>query len=211
VCATNRNPLQDVQEGRFREDLYYRLNVIPINLPPLSERDSDVILIARYFLKKFVAEENKEFKQFSHEVEKIFLDYTWPGNVRQLQNVIRNIVVLHKGTEINKAMLPEDITHNVNTKMNVEGSEITEEYSKINETESSLLDIKPFWIIEKEAFTKAIAACNGNILKAAEILDVSPSMIYRKIQLWTGEEKNRLRLYTAVLTLNRYYYFLNIS
>ncbi len=110
VCATNRDPLNEVKEGRFREDLYYRLNVIPINLPPLRDRDNDVILIARHFLKLFNKEENKEFTQFSIDVEKVFLKYEWPGNVRQLENTVRNVVVLNKGTEVSVAMLPEDIT-----------------------------------------------------------------------------------------------------
>lgn len=188
VCATNRDPLHEVKEGRFREDLYYRLNVIPINLPPLRDRDNDVVLIARHFLKIFAEEENKEFKKFNSEVEKLFLNYGWPGNVRQLENTVRNIVVLHKGDVINMEMLPADIT------AEIESGDIPEmntapviELSDKNEVKKdfSMMDIKPLWIVEKEAIEKAIEVCDGNIPKAAAMLDVSPSTIYRKKQSWS--------------------------
>ena len=84
ICATNRKPATEIEAGRFREDLYYRLNVIPISLPPLRDRERDVILIARHFLKVFSHEENKNFSSFDADVEMLFMNYTWPGNVRQL-------------------------------------------------------------------------------------------------------------------------------
>lgn len=186
VCATNRDPLNEVKEGRFREDLYYRLNVIPINLPPLRDRDSDVILIARNFLEKFSKEENKEFTRFNNAVEKIFLKYYWPGNVRQLENTIRNVVVLNKGSEVTVDMLPVDITSNPSLASNDKTEAVIVEQSNKTDDKKdfSLLDIKPLWVIEKEAITQAIEACDGNIPKAAAMLDVSPSTIYRKKQSW---------------------------
>jgi len=93
VSATNRDAWLEVQEGRFREDLYYRLHVIPIPLPPLRDRDDDVVLIARRFLKAFSAEEGKGFTSFALEAEDEIRSFAWPGNVRQLQNVVRNIAV----------------------------------------------------------------------------------------------------------------------
>lgn len=187
VCATNRDPLNEVKAGRFREDLYYRLNVIPINLPPLRNRDNDVILIARHFLKLFNKEENKEFTQFASDVEKVFLKYDWPGNVRQLENTVRNVVVLNKGTEVSVAMLPEDITRISDTSV-TSGSEVVSLIEKTTEEKDSkdfsIMDIRPLWVIEKEAITQAIDVCDGNIPKAAAMLDVSPSTIYRKIQSW---------------------------
>jgi len=187
VCATNRDPLNEVKEGRFREDLYYRLNVIPINLPPLHNRDNDVILIARHFLELFNKEEGKEFTQFAIDVEKEFLKYKWPGNVRQLENTVRNMVVLNKGTEITVAMLPEDVTRNTESKTKVNAADIPTVDRNIEENtnkEFSIMDIKPLWVIEKEAITQAIDVCDGNIPKAAAMLDVSPSTIYRKKQSW---------------------------
>ena len=106
VCATNRDPQLEVQEGRFREDLFYRLYVVPIELPPLRERGDDVLEIARHFLATFAREENKRFQGFTEEAEWMLVSYRWPGNIRQLQNVIRNIVVLHDGEVVTLAMLP---------------------------------------------------------------------------------------------------------
>lgn len=109
VCATNRDPLAQVREGHFREDLYYRLNVIPIELPPLRDRDQDIMDIAEYFLIKFSEEEQKSFERYNAEARAIFLTYLWPGNIRQLQNIVRNIVVLNSGSEVTPAMLPPPI------------------------------------------------------------------------------------------------------
>ncbi|ACI97614.1 sigma-54-dependent transcriptional regulator [Rhodospirillum centenum] len=106
VCATNRDPYAEVQAGRFREDLFYRLQVISIELPPLRDRGDDVLLIARQFLIRFNQEERKRFRGFSLEAERILRDYAWPGNVRQLHNVVRNVVVLNEGEEIQPFMLP---------------------------------------------------------------------------------------------------------
>jgi two-component system repressor protein LuxO len=110
VCATNRDPLKEVEAGRFREDLYYRLHVIPISLPPLRERDADIILLARHFLKLYIKEENKQFKSYSPETEVILNSFDWPGNIRQLQNVIRNIIVLNDGEIVSADMLPPPLS-----------------------------------------------------------------------------------------------------
>jgi two-component system, repressor protein LuxO len=97
VCATNRNPLEEVRAGRFREDLYYRLHVVPIHMPPLRERPEDIMEIAGAMLGQDALEEGKTFTGFHPEVARIPASRHWPGNVRQLLNVIRNIVVLHDG------------------------------------------------------------------------------------------------------------------
>jgi len=95
VCATNRDPLIEVQEGRFREDLYYRLHVVPIHLPPLRERGEDILEIAEGLLTRFAEEEGKRFSGFQEDARQVLLSYLWPGNVRELENVIRNAVVLN--------------------------------------------------------------------------------------------------------------------
>jgi len=92
ICATNRNLLTEMKAGRFREDLYYRICTIDLKLPALRERGQDILLLAQFFLHKFVKEEQKEFHGFSAEAEKKLLSYQWPGNVRQLQNIIYNVV-----------------------------------------------------------------------------------------------------------------------
>ncbi|NKC29525.1 sigma-54-dependent transcriptional regulator [Falsiroseomonas selenitidurans] len=106
VSATNRDPWAEVEAGRFREDLYYRLYVVPLDLPPLRDRGPDALLIARHFLAAYAQEEGKRFRGFAREAEQALAAYGWPGNVRQLQNVVRNIVVLHDGERVERFMLP---------------------------------------------------------------------------------------------------------
>ncbi|MTI18894.1 sigma-54-dependent Fis family transcriptional regulator [Rhodobacteraceae bacterium RKSG542] len=109
VCATNRDPLIEIAEGRFREDLYYRLHVVPVFLPPLRERAGDVLLLANYFLTEYAREEGKGFKNFSEHAEETLTSYPWPGNIRELQNAIRNAVVLNDGDTLEKDMLPHEL------------------------------------------------------------------------------------------------------
>lgn len=109
VCATNRDPMAEVQAGRFREDLFYRLHVVPVILPPLRDRGDDVLLIANHFLKLFAIEDGKSFVGFSHDAEMALMAYHWPGNVRQLQNLVRNIVVMNAGGLIDATMLPREL------------------------------------------------------------------------------------------------------
>lgn len=109
VCATNRDPLEEVRAGRFREDLYYRLHVIPLHMPPLRDRDDDILQIANFYLQRFTREEGRDFQRFSPDVAALFARYAWPGNIRQLQNIIRNIVVLNNGTEVTMSMVPRPV------------------------------------------------------------------------------------------------------
>jgi DNA-binding NtrC family response regulator len=194
VCATNSDPLAAVEAGRFREDLYYRLHVVPIHLPPLRERNGDVVEIARHFLGEYAAEEGKLFKSFEAEAERIFAAYKWPGNIRQMQNVIRNIVVLNDGTEVTVEMLPPPL--------NRPGKTLQEATPPADDTRrddgegviaapsvvSGNGDIVPLWKVERDVIERAIDACDGNIPKAAAKLGVSPSTIYRKKLTWESEK-----------------------
>ncbi|EHA1124469.1 sigma-54-dependent Fis family transcriptional regulator [Vibrio navarrensis] len=184
VCATNRDPWKEVQEGRFREDLYYRLYVIPLHLPPLRERGEDVIEIAYSLLGYMSHEEGKNFVRFSPQVIDRFNEYEWPGNVRQLQNVLRNIVVLNNGKEITLEMLPPPLNQPLARSEN----RLSKELEPV-----SVTDIYPLWMTEKMAIEQAIKACDGNIPRAAGYLDVSPSTIYRKLQTWNSKEEIRAR------------------
>ncbi|OKH89195.1 sigma-54 dependent transcriptional regulator [Thalassospira sp. TSL5-1] len=111
VCATNRDPLEEVRAGRFREDLYYRLHVIPLHMPPLRDRGHDVLRIANFYLQRFSQEEGRDFKHFSPDVADLFSRYSWPGNIRQLQNIIRNIVVLNNGPAVEMSMVPRPVSN----------------------------------------------------------------------------------------------------
>ena len=161
VCATNRDPWKEVQEGRFREDLYYRLYVIPLHLPPLRERGEDVIEIAYSLLGYMSVEEGKAFVRFAQEVLDRFNQYEWPGNVRQLQNVLRNVVVLNNGKEITLNMLPPPLNQPIESSLRLK---------EMQNEDITVKDIFPLWITEKTAIEQAIKACDGNIPQAAEIL-----------------------------------------
>lgn len=180
VCATNRDPWEEVQKGNFREDLFYRLHVIPIQLPPLRERNSDVLLLLEKFLKQYSQEEHRQFVGFSLAAKECLLGYSWPGNVRQLQNVVRQIVVLNDGKEVSLEMIPSQIRTNV-SRPNSEN--ITAELSPKAVPEDTL-DIQPLWLVEKAAIERAIDICGGNVPKAAALLEVSPSTLYRKKERW---------------------------
>jgi transcriptional regulator with GAF, ATPase, and Fis domain len=109
IAATHRDLEEEVQKGTFREDLFYRLYVIPIALPPLKEKKSDIPLLVSHFVKLFCKEKKKEIIKVSDEALKIFLDYFWPGNVRELKNLIERLVVLNESAEITPADLPQKL------------------------------------------------------------------------------------------------------
>ena len=184
ICATNRDPLKEVESGHFREDLYYRLHVIPIILPPLRERYEDIIPIAKGFLATFASEEGKDFAGFAPETEERLRFYHWPGNVRQLQNVIRNIVVLNQGGVVGPEMLPPPLNSPIPVALATESSRA--------KPQQTIQTIKPLWLVEKETIEQAIDICEGNIPKAAALLQVSPSTIYRKRQSWQGVESQEM-------------------
>lgn len=185
ICATNKDPLAAVAAGQFREDLYYRLHVVPLHLPPLDERGDDIIEIALHFLNIYAREEGKAFVNFSPETEVILRSYNWPGNVRQLQNVIRNIVVLHDEQIVARIHLPSPLNTPLDTEQIKPDTRFTSQPSQNSPTGDTAQHlIKTLAYIEREAIEKAIMLCNDNIPKAAALLDVSPSTIYRKKQAW---------------------------
>lgn len=185
VCATNRDPQQQVADGRFREDLYYRLHVIPIHLPPLRERGEDILLLANHFLRKFAAEERKAFRELSPDVESVLMDYEWPGNIRQLQNVLRNVVVLCEGERVTVDMLPPPLNGALSRGASTTTATSPKLVARIPEPAGQA--IRPLHVIEQEAIERAIELCDGNIPRAAALLEVSPSTIYRKRQAWQSE------------------------
>ena len=194
VCATNRDPLVEVEAGNFREDLYYRLHVVPLHLPPLRDRDGDVVEIARHFLTEYAAEEGKAFKSFDPQAEQVFAGYKWPGNIRQMQNVIRNIVVLNNGAEVTLEILPPPLNRPGEKAPKVAptvedapldaGEDVVPGPAALSDSG----DIMPLWKVERDVIERAIDACDGNIPKAAAKLGVSPSTIYRKKLSWESEE-----------------------
>ncbi len=185
VCATNRDPWAEVEAERLREDLYYRMHVIPIALPPLREREDDVLAIADALLLQFAREEGRRFTRFTPEAAQALMAYAWPGNVRELQNVIRRIVVLNDGEAVTAPMLPPPLAGlAVGDGDPRYGSEPLPP-----ETAKEVASIRPLWRVEKETIERAIHASGGNVVEAAQRLGISPSTIYRKRRAWrqTGE------------------------
>lgn len=183
VCATNRDPLEEVRAGRFREDLYFRLNVVPIALPSLNERGRDVIDIARSFLARFAEEEGKHFTDFAAEAQALLMSHNWPGNVRELQNTIRNIAVLQDGELVTADMFPA-LDGDMSDLPSAPATQISP--PPLPNGASSLQPdlLATLADIERKAVEDRIAVFDGSIPKAAESLGVSPSTIYRKKEAW---------------------------
>jgi len=190
VCATNRDPLVEVREGRFREDLFYRLHVIPVRMPPLREREADVLMIATHFLQQFSNREGKQFGGFSEEAATAIQRYPWPGNVRQLQNAMQQVVVLNDAVTVEQSMLPDPVTSGTLET----GDTASTKVAPINPSPQRAApyhahmtrrqQVEPLWLTEKNAVEAAIDACDGNINQAAGLLEVAPSTLYRKLQSW---------------------------
>jgi DNA-binding NtrC family response regulator len=182
VCATNRSPLEEVRAGRFREDLYYRLHVVPIHMPPLRERGEDVIEIALRLLAQMAREEGRTFTGLDPQTAATFRSLPWPGNVRQLINVLRNIVVLNDGPLVTAAMLPSDLRADTTPA----AAPPPPQLNGSMHAAPAVSDMagRTLAQIERLVIEAAIARNGGSIPRAAQELDVSPSTIYRKREAW---------------------------
>jgi len=184
VCATNRDPQMEVKAGRFREDLYYRLHVIPIQLPPLRERRDDIIEIANHFFRRFSEQEGREFERLSDEAVALLRQHRWSGNVRELQNIVRNVVVMHDARVVEPEML------GALANMPLEpGDALSDQPSVDHPSTTRTLDmlagqIRPLSEIEREAIERALDLCDGDVRKAAVFLEIAPATIYRKLKAW---------------------------
>ncbi len=185
VCATNRDPAEAVRRGQFREDLYYRLFVIPIHMPPLRDRAEDVIEIAETALQRFAAEEGRAFTALAPDVRQLFRDMPWPGNVRQVLNVMRNVAVLYDGDVVERHMLPDDI---VRQSPPMDAPDTPSEPAQAALSLDGLLG-RPLAEVEREIIEATIAMHAGSVPRAARVLDVSPSTLYRKLDLWANTPK----------------------
>ncbi|MEJ8571792.1 sigma-54 dependent transcriptional regulator [Microbaculum marinum] len=183
VCATNRDPTVEVGEGRFRSDLYYRLHVLPVHLPPLRQRRDDILPLAEAVLSAFAEEEGRRFTGFDARSRALLLNFDWPGNVRQLQNVVRRVVVMNDGDEIAAEMLAMAMAH-----AGYGGDRPVAQHgsASIAAPTGRPAGIEPFWLQEKRIIEEALCAHGGNVGRAAAALGISPSTIYRKKQGWTA-------------------------
>lgn len=182
VCATNRDPLDAVRQGSLREDLYYRLHVVPIHMPPLRERGEDVVEIAGTELMRLADEEGRSFDGLSDEVATLFRAHPWPGNVRQLLNVLRNVVVLNEGGEVTLDMLPPDMRQHLGLDEAKDGDGANG--SADAPVAAADLVGRPLAEVERLVIERTIERCGGSVPRAARALDVAPSTIYRKRDSW---------------------------
>jgi DNA-binding NtrC family response regulator len=164
ISATNRNLFEEVQKGNFREDLYYRLKVVSLRIPSLRERKNDIPLLTNAFIKEFCELNNKPEMTISSRAMSILESYTWPGNIRELRNVIEGVVVLTQGSAITEKDLPGHIK---------KGSE---------ERDSITMDLGlPLSEVEKKYILGTLEYAGGNKSKAARILDIGRKTLHRKL------------------------------
>ncbi|MDM8533171.1 sigma-54 dependent transcriptional regulator [Clostridiaceae bacterium HSG29] len=174
LAATNRNLLDMVNKGLFRADLYYRLNVVFINILPLRERKSDISVLAEYFIKHFNIKFNKNFLGFTNKAIEAMNEYSWPGNIRELRNIVERICIIQNDEWIDFVDLPIHSNNNLNEKNT---------YDFLFELEQNRpLDLPELLMdIEKECIEKSLEICNGNQSKAAEMLNISRFALKRKL------------------------------
>jgi two-component system response regulator HydG len=166
VAATNRDLAQMVREKRFREDLFYRLNVITINVPPLRDRREDVRLLAQHFLRVYAAKNNRPLEAFTDEALRRLEGYSWPGNVRELENVVERGVVLARGTAVDVRDLPEDVAGAV----------------PLPEGVFTVRIGTPLAEVELQLLEATLRVTGGNRTRAAKLLGIDPKTVYRKLE-----------------------------
>ncbi|MCP5463924.1 MAG: sigma-54-dependent Fis family transcriptional regulator [Deltaproteobacteria bacterium] len=180
IAATNRNLMQQIEQGRFREDLFYRLNVVNIDIPSLRERREDIPLLAKHFLEYYSAKNNRIFLDFSTDAMEALINYDWPGNVRELENTIERLVVLHDSSEVKLKHLPP----------NIQKVDCSIGYS--NETVAPRADnnVIPLEDLERRAIEAALIKFQGNITVAAKKLKIGQATLYRKVKKFGLQNPN---------------------
>ena len=164
VCATNRDLLKEIEKGTFREDLYYRLNVVHLDVPPLRDRKDDIPLLMTSFLSQFNKENGKSLEGFSNGAKKALLSYEWPGNIRELRNSIESAVVLSRSSVIEVEDLPPSVR-------------LADKSSQLS------LDVGiTLAEAEKQLIISTLVMCGGNKTRAAEVLGIGRKTLHRKLQ-----------------------------
>lgn len=171
ITATNKDLLEEVSEGRFREDLYYRLNVVPVHLPPLRDRPSDIPLLVAHFVEKFSARMGRKAPEFSADTLKKLCEFSWPGNIRQLENVVERLLVIREGDTITPEQLPKEIL----------GTE--EESLELSAGQSLKDQVRDATrIIERKAIEAALRENEFNVTRTARSLNISRKGLQLKMK-----------------------------
>jgi two-component system nitrogen regulation response regulator NtrX len=167
VASTNKNLEEEIERGNFREDLFYRLNVVPFFVPPLRERMEDVPLLADFFLREFTTAYGRKPKELTEEAVRVLLDYPWPGNVRELRNVMERIVIMNPQPRIDARHIPLDRARRA-------------VFYRPAERFGSLQDVRE--AAERDYITRKLDETKGNVTRAAEALGLERSHLYRKMK-----------------------------
>lgn len=178
ISSTNRDLKQAIQEKLFREDLYYRLNVFPITVPPLRERKDDIPRLMQHFLLHFNGEFNKKIQDVSKETLELLCHYHWPGNVRELRNVVERICIMHRGDTILPEHLPQEIwgqNHEIASSLNLDLPPSGIDFDNV------ILDI------ERQLILKAMERTAGNVAKAARLLNMARGTLRYKLEKYAIE------------------------
>ena len=179
IAATNRDLKEEIQKTKFREDLYYRLNVIPILVPPLRDRKTDIPLLVEHFIAEFCLENNKELKKISPEAMSLLVAYSWPGNVRELKNIVERMVIMTRGAVIEAKDVPDPIQEQHKAPMEFSFFEF-----------GLLKDARREF--EKRFIMKKLMENDENISKTAEVIGIERSNLHRKIKSYGIEMKKEL-------------------
>jgi DNA-binding NtrC family response regulator len=175
VCATHRDLRAEVEAGRFREDLYFRLVVYPIQLPPLRDRVDDIPLLVGHFLRTLTSDVGRQVHRISPEVLEAMARHRWPGNVRELQNVVHRSLLACRGDEITLSDLPPDIRELGLPSL---GLSVVPNGHSHPQVESEILPLRE---LERRAIQRALRATQGSVGKAAKLLGIGRATLYRRI------------------------------
>lgn len=170
IATTNREIEEEVSDGRFRQDLYYRLNVVPIELPPLRERKSDIPLLVRYFARRFAKQLGRRCPEFTDDALEKLKQHPWPGNVRELENLVQRVLIMHPHSSIGPENLPSRL-----------------HYRTAASTAGEADTARTLEEIERQAILNSIREADGNKTKAAEKLDISARTIWNKLKKYKAE------------------------
>ena len=185
IAATNRDLEQEVDQGRFREDLYYRLNVVPIHLPPLRERKHDIILLAEHFLEHFCRKKDRPHLRINPEANDLLRNYSWPGNVRELENFMERMSILCEGQEIRPDDLPEKILSEADYPLPDKGpqEELPFRWPSMEDLRRLELNLKDFLDgLEYNLLQEALEEAEGVKNKAAEKLGIKRTTLIEKLK-----------------------------
>lgn len=187
IAATNKELQERILQNKFREDLYYRLRVVQIQIPPLRERKEDIPIMAQSFLKRYSDETGKELREFSSEVMEIFFTYSWPGNVRELQHAVEHAAIFAKGSQVTVKDLPQEILSGGYTPVKVDIPQPQTNKNQIVITVGSTLEDA-----ELEIIRKTLERAGGNKEEAARILGLSRSSLYRRLPKLNMENEENI-------------------